>query len=57
MENKKENFFHNLKIINEEIKLDDFQLKGVEGYKIESPAKGVTELTIKIAVNSNVAFN
>lgn len=57
MENKKEKVFHNLKITNGEIKLDDFQLKGVEGYKIESPAKGVTELSIKIAVNSNIAFD
>jgi hypothetical protein len=41
---------HSLVIKNEEIKLDNFKLEGVTGYEIKSPAKGTTELTLKILV-------
>jgi hypothetical protein len=45
---------HNLSV-NEEgnrgIKLDEFLLEGVTGYKIESSADGTTELTLKMVVS------
>lgn len=43
---------HSLKIKNNEIKLDDFKLKCVTNYEVKSSDVGVTELTLKIIIDS-----
>ncbi len=48
-----------IKNINGKVKLslDEFELKNVLDYKIESPAKGTAELTVTMLVNFPVEQN